>query len=289
MPYRSKKNSLCYNSRLTEVEFKYIIADYCRGITPLRSSGEFKERVGKTISRQTIAHYFEKISKCVIQERKRYPWWSIDWNDFQEEQVELVRKLVYAKDGAIAKLRSQFKETIGSEKVADNYVYVDVLRKMSKEMNGLPKNNFWHHMIRASEIALPIEQGHPNPSHATFVYIHDLFDWHGYSIFNLKNSATKRREKQDRKKSLENDLIYDWCFEGWDQTWYKLKQDNSEPAQKLRFLAAFNGELDIEKAKWTQANQSTTTELIEFIRGHQALDEEQKRAITKLFIENKKQ
>lgn len=201
MPFWHLRNSLCYNSRLTEHEFKCVLTDYCRGISASASSKEFKETLGKIISRQTIADYFRRISKILITERKTYPWFSMEDLECEitEEQQQEIRNLVYGSDFT-RKLKNEIMQSSGKSMWPDAAPHIAVLREMSKSMNGLPKQHFFTCLIRACEIALHREAAGENGVHWMYTYVKDLFEWHGHYVFERKRSPTTRAE---HKKYLQ--------------------------------------------------------------------------------------
>lgn len=159
MPFWHQKNRLCYNSRLTEHEFRCVIDDYCKGISASQSSAEFKE-AGMSISRQTISKYFDGISHIILNDRGTYPWWSVNnWQELSDEQLNDIRDAVYDHHRIVGKMRDEFKTLYGKPISVDTETYIQVLRDMSKKMNGLPKQTFIVHLARACELALHIEAG----------------------------------------------------------------------------------------------------------------------------------
>lgn len=261
MPHWHQKNTLCYNSRYSEDIFLFIIADYCRGIPASKSSKEFKEKVGINISRQTISNYFEGISELAINERRTYPWWSLRWYELNEEHFTLIREIVYNKNSITKTLRKKFRELTGRDRSVDSYIYIEVLRNMSKEINGLPKNKFEHHLIRACEIALPyqilLDDGGSRYDFRkndliefNYNHIRELVKECGINVFRRKRSLTTRRERdQEARIRREREPNEDDHLFG---PWKKFKIDTSEESKTKRLLAAVDGQVDADFGRFVE-------------------------------------
>lgn len=265
LPWWHQKNAFCYNSRLTLHEFKCVIGDYCKGTTATQSSAEFKRDLDKTISRQTIANYYDGISRCVLDFRGTYPWWPVEhWSELTEEHLNDIRNIVYNHDRIINNFRKEIQLISGKSKAVDDEVYFKILREMSLKMNGLPKNSFITYLARACELALCIEAGYKDPVAVMNDNIIRIFKYEGGIIFYRKDSPVTRAEDkeriQERKKDydwmmLQTGSIYDRTTDKEDlelelklkawREWYSLSEDERKKLNRQEYLSLFDDELDI--------------------------------------------
>lgn len=214
MPNWHQKNRLCYNSRLTEQQFRAVLKGYCEGISASQSSAEFKE-AGISISRQTIAKYYKKISLAILDERETYPWWTVNhWSEFSDNQIEEIRKIVYDQERILGTLRKEFYEHFGKSISADSRTYIDVLRETSKSLNGLPKKTFWVYLARACELALHIDEGFDYPILAMYQTQLDMFKYKEPYLFNRKASPAIRSEQKEKIREWKERDYPDYNY--WD-------------------------------------------------------------------------
>ncbi len=254
MPYWHQKNELCYNSRLSSWEFQCLIADYCQGISAQEASKRFMNSDQRNLSRQTIAKYFRAISFSLIDERKTYPWWSINYYDMSAAQINDIRNVVYDNNRIVSKLRGQIGNITGSYKSVDNKTYIDVLRRMSKDMNGLPKGDkFCEHLIRACEIAFFIEMGFSDPTEVMYRQTCEHFWFTDRFLFRRKASPTTCRERDERHKQKKTDeWIYalnsddfkpDLALIDARKKWKSLNTEGRELNIQKRYLSAFDSSM----------------------------------------------
>ena len=240
-----------------------VVYDYCRGISATQSSAEFlnpeglefKEQVSKKISRQTISDYFTRLSECVLHTRATYPWWSVDhWAEITETQMGKIRAAVYNDNNILGEIRSDFIEETGKSKTIDIETYIKILRKMSVEMNGLPKSNFWIYLGRACEIAYYIDEGYDDPTSAMFLDLISLFEDDQYRLFKRKESPTTRAAREEYLRERErtaDERIYsrdyveapEYVVER--EWWERLDENEREHALKKASLTVFDGDIEI--------------------------------------------
>jgi hypothetical protein len=250
VPSWNLKNSLCYNSRLSKHEFECVITDYCRGISASQSSREFKEKLGSNISRQTIAKYFRGISEVIAWERESYPWFSMKYlgAEITEEQQQEIWKIIYNKDRVINNLRKEWQEKFGSSKSVDAQLYIEILRKMSEAMNGLPKREFLTYIIRASEMAVHMELAGQHYLDSMYHYVSELF-YDGHVIFLRKKSPTTQKEHsqylQLRSEHFDQPLgpsAEELELKLW---WNSLSLEERTYYKRLKELTAFDGSVKL--------------------------------------------
>jgi hypothetical protein len=265
MSWWHQKNALCYNSRFPERLFKCIVVDYCTGISPSQSARKFEDVRGRKVSRQTISNYFKAISEAVIDHRKTYPWWSMEWKDFSDDDLMLIRDIVYSRNSVTQKLRTKFRELTGHDRSVDNYIYIELLRKMSDEANGLPKTTFWWHLIRACEISLAHQTVFDSSGDrfdfddaVLLEYVYDhiiyLFEFDGHTIFRRKSYQKARQENEDfakqraeYKNSIQLELD---ATEPMPKSNFVI--DRSQEGEDKRILAAVDGEIDADFGEWVK-------------------------------------
>lgn len=258
MGYWHQKNELCYNSRLSEPEFEAVLALYCKGSTPRESAAELSA-LGLRISRQTIAAYFLRISGIVIEYRKTYPWWSQQWDDFTSDQFEGLRDVVHARGDSIGTLRHRIRSARGVDRSVDNLEYIRILRDMSKRMNGLPKEQFWVHLVRACEMALYIHLGYQRPSDFMLQDLRDLFRHERPMVWKRKTSKKVRSYDQRLRDYFSADpqsrsAPEDWVTSPEDhQTnrrimwWRSLSEEQQKAINRKKFLRAFDPFIDLPR------------------------------------------
>jgi hypothetical protein len=254
------KNELCYNSRLSKFEFECVVTDYCKGIPASTSSLEFKQVMGATISRQTIAFYYFEISRAIANYQKLYPWFSVELPELTSEQLSVIREVVYAKNGVIARLRDAIEEIHGQRVSVDSHTYISVLRDMSKRMNGLPRKTFAGYLVRACELALQIEAGTDDPINAMADRVLSLFENDPTLLFRRKESPKTRAAWEEYLRFRKEDSEA-WYHRYWNpkdfepsdekkeyRKWFaSLSDQEKEKLKDREFLRGFYGGIELSQ------------------------------------------